>query len=257
MTAGAVVVRKFAAKYGQRPAGFRASRILSLVVHWGDMARWLVISAPLLVGAVVIWLLQRRRMSRPWGRPVHSGRYSLRKLGAVLVIVLIVDAAAWLGALVLPVLGVVSNFGFFVAMIMFLVWFYRARINAEGHGWPQRLTPGWAIGAWFAPVVNFWFPFQIMVDIWRAGLPEQARANRAILPGIWWTSLLAFFCLLSLHVPTGSAHLVWYTGVPVYGTGVLAAIMTALLVQQVSSGPVGLKDERCAASALVVNQPRD
>jgi len=34
---------------------------------------------------------------------------------------------------------------------MFLVWFYRARVNAEGHGWPQRLSPGWAIGAWFVP----------------------------------------------------------------------------------------------------------
>ena len=123
--------------------------MLSLVVHWGDMARWLVILAPLLIGGVVLRLLQRRRMTRPWGRPVRSGRYSLRKLAAVLVIVLIVDAAAWLGGMVLPVLGVVSNFGFFVAMVMFLVWFYRARVNAEGHGWPQRLSPGWGTrGVW-------------------------------------------------------------------------------------------------------------
>jgi Domain of unknown function (DUF4328) len=48
-----------------------------------------------------------------------------------------------------------------------------------------RLSPGWAIGAWFVPVINFWFPFRIMVDIWRAGLPEQARTKIAILPGIW------------------------------------------------------------------------
>jgi hypothetical protein len=224
--------------------------MLSLVVHWGDMARGLVFIAPLLVGGVVILLLQRRRMTRPWGRPVHSGRYSLRKLAAVLVIVLIVDAAAWLGALVLPVLGIVSGFGFFAAMIMFLVWFYRARVNAEGEGWPQRLSRGWAVGAWFAPVINFWFPFQIMVDIWRAGLPEQARTDIAILPGIWWASLLAVFCLLSAHVPTGPAHLVWYVSVLIHGIGVLAAIMTALLVRKVSSGPIGLKDERRAASAL-------
>lgn len=215
--------------------------MLLLVVHWGDVARWLVISAPLLVGGVVLQLLQRQRMTRPWGRPVRSGHYSLRKLAAVLVIVLIVDAAAWLGAMVLPVFGIVSNFGFFVAMVMFLVWFYRARVNAEGHGWPQRRSPGWAIVAWFVPVVNFWFPFQIMVDIWRAGLPEQARTNIAILPGIWWTSLLAFFCLLS-YVPTGPAHLVWYVSMPIHGIGVLAVIMTALLVQKVSSGPIGLKD---------------
>jgi Domain of unknown function (DUF4328) len=197
--------------------------------------------APLLVFGVAIRLLQRRRMTRPWGRPVHSGRYSLRKLAAVLVIVLIVDTVAWLGAIVVPVLGLVSNFGVIVAMVMFLVWFYRARVNAEGQGWPQRLSPGWAIGAWFAPVVFLWFPFQIMVDIWRAGLPEQARTNSAILPGIWWASLLAFVGLLSF-VP-GPAHLVWYVRMLIYGTGVLAVIMTALLVQKVSSGPIGMKDE--------------
>jgi hypothetical protein len=176
------------------------------------------------------------------GRPVRAGRYSLRKLAAVLVVVLIVDAAAWLGAMILPVLGVVSAFGFFAAMVMFLVWFYRARVNAEGHGWPQRRSPGWAIGAWFAPVVNFWFPFQIMVDIWRAGLPEQARTNIAILPGIWWASVLAFFCLLFSTGQPGPSHPAWYVSMAIYGTGVLAAIMTALLVQMVSSGPIGLED---------------
>jgi hypothetical protein len=213
--------------------------MLLFVVHWGDIARWLVMLAPLLVADVVIWLFRRRRMTRPWGRPVHSGRYSLRKLAAVLVIVLIVDAAAWLGAIVLPVLGVVSGFGFFVALVMFLFWFYRARVNAEGRGWPQRLSRGWAIGAWFAPVVNFWFPFRIMVDIWRAGLPEQARTNIALLPGIWWASLLGVFYVLSSHVSTRPVHLV---SIPIYGTGVLAVITTALLVQKVSSGPIGLKD---------------
>ena len=160
----------------------------------------------------------------------------------MLVVVLMVDAAAWLGATVLPVLGVVSNFGFFVAVVMFLVWFYRARVNAEGHGWPQRLSPGLAIGAWFVPVVNFWFPFLIMADIWRAGLPEHARTKIAILPGIWWTSMLASFFLLLSTGPPGPAHPAWYVRVLIYGTGVSAVIMTALLVQKVSSGPIGLKD---------------
>jgi hypothetical protein len=105
--------------------------MLSLVAFWGDVSRW---------------------------RPPLSRRYSLRKLAAALVTVLVVDAAAWLGAIVVPVLVAVSNFGFLVAMVMFVVWFYRARINAEGHGWPQRLSPGWAIVAWVVPVVNFWFP---------------------------------------------------------------------------------------------------
>jgi hypothetical protein len=46
----------------------------------GDVARWLVMLAPLLGGGVVIWLLQRQRMTRPWSRPVRSRRYSPWKL---------------------------------------------------------------------------------------------------------------------------------------------------------------------------------
>ena len=42
--------------------------------------------------------------------------------------------------------------------------------------------------------------------------------------------------------PTGPAHLAWYASMWIYGTGVLTAITTALLVQKVSSGPVGLRD---------------
>lgn len=68
--------------------------MLSVVVHWGDVARALVIAAPVLVGGVVLRLFRRQRMTRPWGGRPRDGRYSLRKLATVLAIFLIVDAAA-------------------------------------------------------------------------------------------------------------------------------------------------------------------
>ena len=46
---------------------------------------------------------------------------------------------------------------------VFLVWFSRVRHNAGLWG-PQRRSRGWAIGAWFTPVVNLWFPYQIAAD---------------------------------------------------------------------------------------------
>jgi Domain of unknown function (DUF4328) len=174
-------------------------------------------------------------------RPVRSRRYSLRGLAAGLEIVLIVDAASWLGAIALPWLGNPGSFGALVAVVMFVVWFYRARINADGHGWPQRRSPGLAIWAWFAPVINLYIPFQIMADIWRAGLPAEARSSPAKLAGTWWTCLLALLLLSS--VTPGSAAQVGFVGIPVKLTGVLAEIMTALLVQKVSSGPLGRKTE--------------
>jgi hypothetical protein len=192
-------------------------------------------------------------LTGPQDRPVRSGRYSLRRLAPALVIVLAADAAAWLGAIAVPWLGDLGDSGFLVAMVMFVVWLYRARINADGHGWPQRRSPGAAIWSWFAPVVNLFVPFQIVADIWRAGLPAQARANPATLPGIWWTCMLAFFLLssfLSSAVSGGPADPAWYVSVPVNISGVLAAVMTALLVQKVSSGPLGRKTEPSRADPV-------
>ncbi len=171
----------------------------------------------------------------------RSGRYALQRLAAPLVIVLTADAAVWLGAIALPWLGSLGNFGVFVAVVMFVIWFYRARVNADGHGWPQRRSPAWAVWVWVAPVFNLFFPFQIMADIWRAGLPAEARGDRATLPGIWWTCLLAFFLLSSFTA--GPASHVWIVGTLIKITGVLAEIMTALLVHRVSSGPLGRQTE--------------
>jgi hypothetical protein len=186
-----------------------------------------------------------RLVSRDW--IVITGQADGRLVQLAIARVLAADAAAWLGAIALPWLGDLGDSGFLVAMVMFVVWFYRARVNAEGHGWPQRRSPGAAIWSWFVPAVNLFAPFQIMADIWRAGLPAQARANPATLPGTWWGCMLAFF-LLSSFLPsagTGSpADPAWYAGMPVKISGVLAAIMTALLVQKVSSGP-RTKDGAC------------
>src|SRR5262245_9232392 len=74
--------------------------------------------------------------------------------------------------------------------ILFVVWFRRARINAEHHGWLQRRARAWTFWGWIVPIVSLWFPFQIMGDIWRAGLPESKRHKVAWLPALWWTTWL-------------------------------------------------------------------
>ena len=170
-------------------------------------------------------------------RDLIRPQYSLHGLATALVLALIADAAIWIAAIAMPSLSAPANAVLLVAMIMFVVWFYRARVNADGHGWPQRRSPSSAVLGWLFPVVNFYFPYQIMADIWRAGLPDEERANPATLPGIWWACLLAFFLLWAFAADP--ANKTSYLVVPVKITAVLADIMTALLVQRVSSGPLG------------------
>lgn len=89
--------------------------------------------------------------------------------------------------------GMVQTIALIAATVLFLCWFHRVRVNAEvfdpfGH----RMKRGWAVGSWFTPVVNLWFPRRITVDIWEASAPWGARRSLALV-NTWWT-----FWILSL-----------------------------------------------------------
>ncbi|MET7378176.1 DUF4328 domain-containing protein [Streptomyces sp. NPDC005526] len=91
--------------------------------------------------------------------------------------------------------GVVQTVALLVSVIVFLCWFHRVRVNAEvfdpfGHSKKR----GWAIGAWFTPVVNLWFPRRITLDIWDASAPvDRPRSHRLVNAwwAVWIVSLLA------------------------------------------------------------------
>jgi heme/copper-type cytochrome/quinol oxidase subunit 2 len=68
------------------------------------------------------------------------------------------------------------------------LWLYRARTNAavlQPYLHHAR-SPGWAWGGWVCPVVNFWFPYQVVRDVARD--PQAPRPVPGI--GAWWTSWL-------------------------------------------------------------------
>ena len=128
--------------------------------------------------------------------------------------------------------------------ILFLVWFYRARINAEWHGYPQRRARGWAFWGWVIPIVNIWFPFQIMGDIWRAGLPAEQRGETAWLPALWWTcwllSGLGIFGARGISANSGSVpHIAADTNATSLCFLAVAGVMLIAIIRTVSDGPVG------------------
>jgi hypothetical protein len=124
---------------------------------------------------------------------------------------------------------------------VFLVWFYRARKNADDRGQEQRWGPGWAIGAWVTPFVNFWFPYQIMADIWRANLPAERRANTAWLPGFWWGCWIAgdIFGLIALASARTAPGLHSVASILVGLSAAAAAILLIVVVRVITRGPVG------------------
>ncbi|MFC5719082.1 DUF4328 domain-containing protein [Streptomyces gamaensis] len=76
--------------------------------------------------------------------------------------------------------------------VLWAVWLRRARINAELFApGTHRFGTGWAAGAWFTPVVNLWFPKQIVNDIYRASTPPGPKGPPRALANAWWTLWIA------------------------------------------------------------------
>jgi hypothetical protein len=71
--------------------------------------------------------------------------------------------------------------------LFFLAWLHRARWNLDSFGnHDVRHSPGWAIGAWFVPILGLWRPKQIVDDIWHGGAPSPDQRRVPVFVHWWW-----------------------------------------------------------------------
>jgi hypothetical protein len=109
------------------------------------------------------------------------------------------NAISDLGAVVLLIVG-----------ILFLIWFNKAALMAVKLGLPARRSPGWAVGGFFVPIVNFWFPYRSALDLFPPGHPARSAVGR------WWA--------LWLTVQLGGIALgavAWFSEGAAVGVGVV------------------------------------
>ncbi|MFI1222706.1 MULTISPECIES: DUF4328 domain-containing protein [unclassified Streptomyces] len=75
--------------------------------------------------------------------------------------------------------------------VVFIIWFHRTRRNAEVFdAGVQRMGPGWAVGGWFVPFANFWFPYRVASGIWEASAQTRSDGGWRTVPrtplNLWW-----------------------------------------------------------------------
>ncbi|WP_134121217.1 DUF4328 domain-containing protein [Kribbella kalugense] len=91
-------------------------------------------------------------------------------------------------------LGIISAIALFAAAAVFIVWLWRVRWNAEMFcRGEHRFTRGWVLGCWLVPVVNLWYPKQVVDDIVAASdprtdphTPELKNIPGTQLVWAWW-----------------------------------------------------------------------
>jgi Domain of unknown function (DUF4328) len=176
--------------------------------------------------------------------------HQLDGLGQALVVLLALDALAGLSGVFASGMRAAAGLLALPIVVVFLVWFYQARRNAGLLDWRQRLSTGWAIGGWFVPVIFLWFPYMIMADVWRAGLPASERPRFALLPGAWWTCWILAWLTGYTHETimssgpgyqsTASMHSFIFDGTWLSALmAAIAAVLLAVIIRRVSNGPVG------------------
>lgn len=173
-----------------------------------------------------------------------------------------VDEDAELPIVLFSALVGFAQFALYTAVIvLFVVWFHRAYSNLPALGVEHlRWGSGWAIGAWFVPILNLWRPKQIANDIWRASdphaPPQQGAAWREKdVPGVfqwWWAAFL-----VTNWIGNAAGRAVWTADTPtelarsaaVNGISNAFDILAALLAIAVVRRTTALQDERAARVA--------
>jgi len=85
------------------------------------------------------------------------------------------------------------SIGYFVVYALCVtlacIWLYRSSWNARQlQPTDGRMTPGWAVGWYFVPILSLWKPFTAMRETWNSSANPQEQLNRAA-PGfvkVWW-----------------------------------------------------------------------
>jgi Domain of unknown function (DUF4328) len=78
-----------------------------------------------------------------------------------------------------------------LTIVLWLIWQHRAHANLEALGaLGLEYSPRWAVGWWLIPIANWWKPYQVNRELWKASGGVNDRLSVLTWPvlGWWWAS---------------------------------------------------------------------
>ncbi|MFI9381626.1 DUF4328 domain-containing protein [Kutzneria sp. NPDC052558] len=174
----------------------------------------------------------QRRNHRQW-RSVGAISIAASALVGLVALVDVLETIAEARGLSSPAgaLAVAYLLALAAAAVVFVVWLWQVRSNAEIAAGPatQRLGRGWAIGAWICPIVNFWFPYQYVVDVWRASAPNREDSGEGLVLG-WWLCFFASNVCARIATYGNGIGVVFVAA----GLDVVSAVLAVLVIRRVT-----------------------
>lgn len=107
-------------------------------------------------------------------------------------------------------IGLIGTLVMIAALVVYLIWQYRAYAQVRAAGASTTYTPGWSVGWWIIPFANFVFSRPILVDLWAAsgataspGPTSSVEQSAGGRPRFVWLCFVGFFALLLLGIVLG------------------------------------------------------
>jgi hypothetical protein len=117
------------------------------------------------------------------------------------------------------------------------LWIYRSYTNLRLLGTGKtRYSPGWAVGYWFAPIINLLAPYWVVRELWVRSATANASEELGPAPpivGLWWVVWASAAVVFRWHPLPGGLTLA-VTGVATDALALFAVVLTAVVVHRVS-----------------------
>lgn len=134
-----------------------------------------------------------------WSLLGYAAMLAVESLACLLAIVLLSAATPGVGALQIAGTSLILMAGAALVQValniliavLFLRLLYKAVQQARGFSPPfSYVSPGWAVGYWFIPVMNLYRPFQVVKELLKAGAAQSGGKFPEQLLSAWWAMFL-------------------------------------------------------------------
>ena len=106
-----------------------------------------------------------------------------------------------------PIIGTLQLVARFTALIVFLIWFYRAHRNLQALGIRRgRYSSPWTVLLFLVPILNLYYAYDLVKELWRQSSPDLGFSDaflkqpaftrehypaKTALIGLWWGFTIA------------------------------------------------------------------